>query len=187
VSEREPRDPWILLIGIGKMLKATALVILGVAALLLVHHDVVETLRHVAIAIGLAPGGHFVREAIAGAGELDDHQLREIGVALFVYAGLFTLEGTGLLLRRRWGEWVTIIITGSFIPIEAYETARSPHVGRAVTLVLNLAAVAYLAYRLRKGHGAKTNDALARKGPRSGAPRAGVTATRSAEPPSTRS
>ena len=152
MSEREPRDPWILLIGIGKMLKATALVVLGVAALLLVHHDVVETLRHVAIAIGLAPGGRLVRQAIAGAGELDDHRLREIGAALFVYAALFTLEGTGLLLRRRWGEWVTIIITGSFIPIEVYETARHPHVGPAITVVLNVAAVAYLVYRVRKGH-----------------------------------
>lgn len=153
MSEREPRDPWIMLIGIGKLMKATALLALGVTALLLVHHDVVETLRHVAFVLGLAPGSHLVREAIAGAGLLDDHKLRIIGVALFVYAALFTLEGTGLLLRRRWGELVTIAITGSFIPVELYETVREPHFGRATAMVLNVVAVAYLVYRVRKPKG----------------------------------
>ena len=71
-------------------------------------------------------------------------------VALFVYAALFTLEGTGLLLRRRWGELVTIAITGSFIPVELYETVHEPHFGRASAMVLNVVAVAYLVYRVRK-------------------------------------
>jgi uncharacterized membrane protein (DUF2068 family) len=150
VSERVPRDIWITLIGVGKMLKATTLVAIGVAALLLVHHDVVEELRRWVFLLGIAPGSHLVREALAEAGVLTDRRLREIGVVLFVYAALFALEGTGLLLRRRWGEWVSIVITGSFIPVEIYETARHPHVGRAIGTLLNVAAVAYLVYRVRK-------------------------------------
>ena len=152
MSEREPRDPWILLIGIGKLLKTATLVVLGITALLLVHHDVVEELRHWVFVHGFAPGGHLVREALADASALDDHKLRVIGVAMLVYAALFLLEGTGLLLRRRWGEWVTVVITGSFVPIELYETVSHPHVGRALAMVLNVAAVAYLVYRLRKPH-----------------------------------
>jgi uncharacterized membrane protein (DUF2068 family) len=150
VPEPLPRDLWVTLIGIGKMLKATALIALAVFALLLVHHDVVEVMRHWAFRLGLAPGGHLVREALAGAGALDDRRLREIGVALLVYAALFTVEGTGLLLRKRWGEWVTIVITGSFIPLELYETLHAPHVGRAAATLINVAAVAYLVHRVRQ-------------------------------------
>ena len=157
-----PRDLWVTLIGVGKMLKATALLALGILALLLVHHDVVEAVRHWAFQLGLAPGGHLVREALAGAGALDDRRLREIGVALLVYSALFTVEGTGLLLRRRWGEWVTIVITGSFIPIELYETLHEPHVGRAAATVLNVAAVAYLAHRVKQRRARETGAREAR-------------------------
>jgi uncharacterized membrane protein (DUF2068 family) len=162
VSEPLPRDVWVTLIGVGKMLKAATLIGLGTTALLLVHHDVVEVVRHWAFSLGVAPGGRFVREAIAGAGALDDRRLREIGAALLVYAALFTLEGTGLLLRKRWGEWVTIAITGSFIPIELYETLLHPHVGRAAATVLNVAAVAYLVHRVRQRRARERGAAAAR-------------------------
>src|ERR1700722_1203317 len=148
--ERLPRDIWVLLIGIGKMLKTAALLAVGTAAFLLVHHDVAEALRHWVFVLGIEPGGHLVKEALAAAGVLGDRQLREIGVVTFVYAALFALEGIGLLLRRRWGEWVSIVITGSFIPIEMYETVRNPHVGRALGMLVNIAAVAYLVVRVRQ-------------------------------------
>jgi uncharacterized membrane protein (DUF2068 family) len=151
-SRRLPRDVWVIVIGIGKMLKTAALLVVGVAAFLLVHHDVAEALRHWVFVLGVAPGGHLVREALAGAGVIGDRQLREIGIVTFVYAALFAVEGTGLLLRRRWGEWVSIVITGSFIPVEIYETAHHPHVGRAVGTLVNIAAVAYLVSRVRKRH-----------------------------------
>lgn len=140
----------MVLIGIGKILKTTTLTVLGTLALLLVHHDVVETIRHWVAVLGIAPGGHLVREALAGAGVLNDHLLREIGVVLYLYAALFAVEGAGLLLRRSWGEWVSIIITGSFVPIELYECVRHPHVGRILGMFLNIAAVLYLVHRVRQ-------------------------------------
>jgi len=145
VSQRLPRDPWVTLIGIGKMLKTAALVAIGTTALLLVHHDAAAELRRLIAVLGIAPGGRFVRRALTEAGLLGDHQLREIAVVTFLYAALFALEGTGLLLQRRWGEWVSIVIT-----IEIYETAHAPHVGRAVGTLVNIAAVAYLVSRVRQ-------------------------------------
>ena len=134
------------------MLKTATLLALGVAAFFLVHHDLAEVLKHWVAVLGLAPGGHYVRVALAEAGVLGDRQLREIGVVCFLYAALFALEGAGLLLRRRWGEWVSIVITGSFIPLEIYETLHHPHVGRALGTLVNIAAVAYLVSRVRKRH-----------------------------------
>jgi uncharacterized membrane protein (DUF2068 family) len=145
----------VTLIGIGKMLKTAALVTLGTTALLLVHHDVAEALRHWVRVLGLAPGDRLVRSALVEAGVIGDRQLREIGALAFVYAALFALEGTGLLLGRPWGEWVSIVITGSFVPIEIYETLREPHAVRAAGTLVNIAAVVYLVSRVRKRHEAR--------------------------------
>ena len=60
------------------------------------------------------------------------------------------VEGTGLVLRKRWAEWLTIVVTSSFVPFEAYELVHKPGVGKAVALVVNVAIVVYLIVRVRQ-------------------------------------
>src|SRR3984957_6030173 len=43
------------------------------------------------------------------------HALRMVTLA---YAAVFSIEGVGLWMRQRWAEWLTVIITGSLIPLE---------------------------------------------------------------------
>lgn len=62
--------------------------------------------------------------------------------------GLFLAEGTGLWLGKRWGEWLTVIITSSLVPIEVFEMYRHFSMVKTVVLVLNLAVVAYLIYHI---------------------------------------
>ena len=59
------------------------------------------------------------------------------------------VEGIGLLLRRVWAEYVTIVITTSFVPLEIYELVERASLAKAIALVVNIAIVAYLALRLR--------------------------------------
>jgi uncharacterized membrane protein (DUF2068 family) len=143
------RDPWLTLIGLGKAVKAVVLVVLGALAIRLQYGEAGQTLRHWAFSLGLNPGSRVVSFALARAGVLDARTLQTIGCVMFVYAALFALEATGLLLQKLWGEWVTIAITSSFVPLEVLETVRHPHVGRAVTIAANLAVVAYLVWRVR--------------------------------------
>jgi uncharacterized membrane protein (DUF2068 family) len=42
-------------------------------------------------------------------------------VGTFPYAGLFAIEGFGVLLRKRWAEYFTIVTPGGLIPLEIYE------------------------------------------------------------------
>jgi uncharacterized membrane protein (DUF2068 family) len=70
-------------------------------------------------------------------------------VGSFLYAGLFLTEGIGLWLLKRWAIWFTVIITGSFLPVEIYELARHPSAGRIGLLAINLALVAYLIRQIR--------------------------------------
>jgi uncharacterized membrane protein (DUF2068 family) len=143
------RDPLLTLIGVGKVVKAVGLVGLGIVAFRLEYGGAAQTLRHWAFSIGLNPGSRIVSFALERAGLLDPRTLHTIGYVMFAYAVLFAVEATGLLLQKVWGEWVTIAITGSFIPLEVWETVRHPHIGRAVTIVVNVAVVAYLLWRVR--------------------------------------
>jgi uncharacterized membrane protein (DUF2068 family) len=60
-------------------------------------------------------------------------------------------EGIGLLLRRRWAEYFTVIVTGSFIPLELYELSRHISMTRLIVVAINVAVVWYLIVVLRRG------------------------------------
>jgi uncharacterized membrane protein (DUF2068 family) len=142
-------DRLIRLIAAFKLLKTGLLVALGIGAFKLVNEDVAEVLRHWIEAFKLDPANHFLDAALARASNLSPEQIKKVGFASFIYAGLFLTEGLGLWLLKRWAEWLTIIITSSLVPIEIYEIYRHPTPSKFVVLVLNLAIVAYLIYRIR--------------------------------------
>jgi uncharacterized membrane protein (DUF2068 family) len=60
------------------------------------------------------------------------------------------VEGTGLLLRKRWAEYLTVIATGSFVPMEIYEIFRHCTISRIGLLIANLAILAYLTWVIRQ-------------------------------------
>jgi uncharacterized membrane protein (DUF2068 family) len=91
---------------------------------------------------------------------LDLRDLREIGAAFIAYAAVFVVEGVGLLRRRRWAEWLTVIVTASFIPFEIYELARRPGVAKVIALALNVAIAAYLAWRRMRDRAAHASHFL---------------------------
>jgi len=73
------------------------------------------------------------------------------------YAVLFAVEGVGLWLQRVWAEYLTIVATTSFIPLEVYELTRRFTPVRLGALVANVVIVAYLVARRwqarREAHG----------------------------------
>jgi uncharacterized membrane protein (DUF2068 family) len=72
------------------------------------------------------------------------HTLTLLAVALFAYGALQLLEGVGLWLLKRWGEYVAAVGTALFVPLEVHELMKKVTVLRAGALVINLAAIAYL-------------------------------------------
>ena len=66
------------------------------------------------------------------------------------YALLHFLEAYGLWRERRWAEWLAVIISGVYIPIEIWELIRHVSWLRITLLVVNLAIILYLARTLIK-------------------------------------
>ncbi len=52
-------------------------------------------------------------------------------MAGLLYGGLEALEGFGLLLRRRWAEYLVLVAMMVFIPVEVQELAVRPSVAIA--------------------------------------------------------
>jgi uncharacterized membrane protein (DUF2068 family) len=139
----------IRLIGLFKLLKAVLLIAVGVGALKMIHSDMTEIAFRIVTKLGLDPGGRYVGKLLVGAANLTPDKIRELGVGSFLYAALFLTEGIGLCMAKRWAEWFSVIITSSLVPFEIYEIHRHPTVLKFGALLVNLAVVAYLVYRIR--------------------------------------
>jgi uncharacterized membrane protein (DUF2068 family) len=139
----------IRLIALFKLLKAILLIAVGVGALKLLHRDVASVLEHWVAMLGLDPGNQYVDRALEKAANLSPNKIKDLGVVSFIYAGLFLTEGIGLWLVKRWAEWFTVIITGSLVPFEVYEIHRHPTPIKILVLIINIAVVGYLLYRIR--------------------------------------
>lgn len=139
-----------MLIAIFKLLKALMLIALGIAALTSLHKDLPATVLHWAQVLRVDPDNRFLHSLLAKIFRVTPKQLKELSVGTFIYAAMFSIEGVGLLLRRRWAEYFTIITTTAFIPLEIYELSRRFTAVRLAILCVNVAIVVYLVRRVRK-------------------------------------
>ena len=153
VAKRKPSgDLWIVLIGLFKLLKAAGLLIVGIGLLRLVHRDVAATFEHWVELFRLDPGNRYIHNVLARVLRVTPKQLRELSAGTFIYAAIFLTEGTGLLMRKHWAEYMTIVSTALFIPVELYELVARFTLVRVSVMAINVAIVWYLAVRLvRKG------------------------------------
>jgi uncharacterized membrane protein (DUF2068 family) len=63
---------------------------------------------------------------------------------LAAYALLEVVEGVGLWLLKRWGEYFAVVATSVFLPLEIHDLAKGITMTRLVTFSINVAAVIYL-------------------------------------------
>jgi uncharacterized membrane protein (DUF2068 family) len=141
----------VRLIALFKLLKGVLLIAVGVAALKLLHTDIASLVESWVAVLGLDQNSRFVGRALSAAAALTPNRVRDLIVGSFLYGGLFLTEGIGLWLLKRWAMWFTVIITGSFLPLEIYELTRHPSAGKIGLLAVNLALVGYLIRRIRDG------------------------------------
>jgi uncharacterized membrane protein (DUF2068 family) len=140
----------LYLIGVFKLFKGLVLFAVGLGALRLFNRNVAAEFYNWANAFRVDPGNYYLRRLLVRISILDKKELKEVAAGTFFYSAIFLNEGVGLLLRKRWAEYFTLIATSTFIPLEVYELVRHPSLAKASVFVLNLAVVAYLALNLRR-------------------------------------
>ena len=146
--------PFIRFITFERFVKGTVLVLVG-ATLVVLGSDgrFVTWTQSLQDELNLANSASLWKRAVEKLlttfGNASPRQRDVIAVGAILYGLLDVVEGAGLLLRRRWAEYLVLVATGAFLPLEIDELARKPTVFKAAVLLVNLAIMGYLVWRKR--------------------------------------
>lgn len=111
-------------------------------------HDL-PLLRPLADQIGWNIDKSTVVDGVTQAFALSGTTLTWIAIALIGYAAVQFVEGTGLWMMKRWGEYFAVVATSIFLPWEMYEVSHKVTVLRVLLLLINIAAVVWLIWSKR--------------------------------------
>ena len=142
----------IKLIAIDKLLKGAVLLVLGFQLLRLWGPDAQETLHRWVHLLRLDPDNRYIHALIEKITGISQSQLHVLSVGTFIYSALYFTEGVGLLFDALWAEWLTVISTAGFIPVEIYEIFHRFTWIKTGVFLLNVLILIYLVLRLIKRH-----------------------------------
>ena len=150
---RPLRDRYVLrLIAIDRIIHV--LVLGTIAALIFVfaddrnrlHNDYTRILADLQGGLGgpINNTDHGVFSELNRLFALSPTKLYVFGGVATTFAAVLAVEAFGLWLARRWAEYLTFIETGVLVPFEIYELTTKLSALKILTLIINLAVVAYL-------------------------------------------
>lgn len=140
----------LFLVGIFKLCKFVFFIGVGAGAIHLIHRNVGELVMRIIDALPIDPEGRVVSLVMDKADLIDAHDLRRIGAGAFVYAMFCLVEGTGLIMRKSWAEYFTVILTTLGLPLELFELIHRVTTLRVSALLVNLSILFYLLWVLKR-------------------------------------
>ena len=156
---RALRDAFILrLLAVERGLRGVLLVALAFGifkfdgakdSLQQVFKDYLPLLRPVSDRLGVNLQDAGPVRLIQKALDTNHSTLHWVALGVLAYGVLELVEAVGLWLMRRWGEYVAVVGTGVFIPLEVYELLERVTWLRVVAFALNVFAVVYILWTKR--------------------------------------
>ena len=147
--EHKRHDPGFLIIAGFKLIKGVLLLATGIGALSLLHGDLLALVARWAEAMQVSTQNRLLHKLLQELGLVHPRQIVIFSAVTFSYAALLLTEGVGLWLEKVWAEYLTTIVTACFIPFEIYELTKRVTPTRILLLLVNVAVVVYLSWRLR--------------------------------------
>ena len=144
-----PRFGVLRTIALYKLVKVVLLLAVAYGELRLRDASLIARLLEWASARPGRLENHLLTQVVEWFSGLSASRITTLRIVTLAYAGVFAVEGVGLWLQKRWAEWLTVVITASLIPVEAWEIFRKPTVGKLIILFGNAAIVAYLVWHVR--------------------------------------
>ena len=156
---------WIASYNLGKGLLFLTLA-LGFLGFL--HKDVDTIVGHWLSALGVSLENEHVIALLARLDLVTDKQLEVLSGITFLFGAVFVTEGIGLFCKQRWAEYLTVIVTATFIPVELFESFRHFGPAKLILLTVNVLIVWFLVRLLKESAPKKARSASARTGSISG-------------------
>jgi uncharacterized membrane protein (DUF2068 family) len=142
--KRDRLLPWI---ATERALRTIVLAAIGVVLITHPHANWSHEISSFVQQLGLNPKNNWVKRILKDAARIDSKNVLFGAIALG-YAVLEGAEAYGLWRRRRWGEWLTVLATSLLLIPEVWELTKSTTLLKLGALIVNLAIVAYLLWRL---------------------------------------
>jgi uncharacterized membrane protein (DUF2068 family) len=140
----------LAIIAVFKLLKGFLLLAAAIGLLNSVHSDLAASVQHWITLLRMDPDSHYFHLLLVKVGAISPEQIKAATIGSFFYSGLLLTEGVGLWFERRWAEYLTVIVTASFIPLELYELSKRISEVRVAVLAINVAILWYLIWTLRR-------------------------------------
>jgi len=149
-----PADLGLRLLSVYKL--ALGLLLFAVALQLLwwVDRELHQELHGWVVRLHADPESPWIAAMLERAAALPDSRLALFAAVSSLFGLVHFVEGLGLWWRRRWAEWLCLVATGLLIPVEIFEIAARPDGLKVLILLVNLAVVGYLGWRVAARRGA---------------------------------
>jgi uncharacterized membrane protein (DUF2068 family) len=121
--------------------------LIGLGVFALINKDISDLAEKAADSLGIDPENGNFNAFLEWLTGISPKQIAAVGLGTILYSGLYLTMAWGLHLRQAWAEWLTIVATGLFIPVEIYEVVRSWRLTYVLVLVINASIVWYLLRR----------------------------------------
>jgi uncharacterized membrane protein (DUF2068 family) len=158
-GERTGKDRLLPWIAAERTLRAVVLVLVGIALIANPHHDWGKTVAKFAGDLGLNPNSNGIEKIIHKLHAISSDRYAVYGIIALAYGALEAAEGYGLWRRRRWAEYLTVLATSLLFIPEIWEIAHKASPLKIAALLVNIAVVAYLIFRLRSNDHAEPRAA----------------------------
>ena len=163
----------IFLIAVFDLVKAVLFLVAAAGIFHLVDRNTHVELTRLLHVFRLNGDHEFIRGLLLKADVITDSDKRILTGVLLLYTGMYTVEGIGLLLRKRWAEYFAVLMTAIPLPFEVHtllhHAAHRPSssllasdptvpvllhsqvfVLKFAVLVINVGIVWYLIFHLRR-------------------------------------
>jgi len=147
--ETTPKDRGLRLLAAYNFLLAAVLFVVAFEVVQLIHEGLVEVVHVWILRFHADPSNPVIAEVLVRVTRIAPAALVEFGVIVGFFGLIHLVQGVGLWLKKLWAEFLSVISTAAFIPLEIIEIVHEFHLVKLVTLVLNLAIVLYLMQRIR--------------------------------------
>src|SRR5580692_4784823 len=145
----EPRFGVLRTIALYKLVKVLLLLALAYGEVRLRDASLTAKLLTWASARPLGIEHRVVTQLLTWFSGISVSRIHALRIVTLSYAAVFSIEGIGLWMRKRWAEWLTTIITASLIPLELWELFDRPNFGKAAVVIANVAIVIILIWHVR--------------------------------------
>ncbi|MDE2060193.1 MAG: DUF2127 domain-containing protein [candidate division NC10 bacterium] len=133
-------------------MKGSLVLLAGIGALSLIHHDAQRFAERLVGHLHLNPASSYPRIFLDFAAKATDSRLRTLAAFAAGYALVRLIEAYGLWRERHWAEWFAAVSGGIYIPFEIYKLFRGDAWLSLGALSANIVVVGLMIKALLRGH-----------------------------------